>query len=258
MAEDKLAVVTGASTGIGYELARKAVEDGYAVIICADEPAIEDAADKLRRLGGAVEALHVDLALDDGMEKFWSAIEGREIDLFFANAGLALGHAFHEQSLEAISRLIDLNVTQTTILVHRVASAMRRQGHGRILVTGSIGGDVPGPFDAVYDATKAYLDNFCYGVRDELKDTPITITCLMPGPVNTPIFERGGMGDTPIGSSDAKADPVRVARDGYAAMMRGDAGEVPGFTSKVINMLSGIVPNEILAEFHRRGAEPKG
>jgi short-subunit dehydrogenase len=258
MADAGLAVVTGASSGLGYEFARFAVEDGYVLVICADEPEIEHAADKLRRLGGVVEALQADLATAAGREALWQAIADRDVDLFFANAGRALGHAFSDQEWRAIDRLIELNVVQTTLMLHRVGRKMQARGAGRILVTGSIGGFVPGPFDAVYNGTKAYLDSLCAALRDEWRDGPVTLTCLMPGPTETPIFEREGndLSDAPIAKKE-KDDPTAVARAGYDAMMRGEAGVVPGFTSKLITMLSGVVPQSVLAQIHRRGAEPR-
>jgi len=254
---ETLAVVTGASTGIGYQLARRALEDGHALLICADEEEIHTAAEKLRSLGGDVEAMVVDLATREGVDTFWNVVQSRDIDLFFANAGRALGNAFHDQSWDEIKRRIDLNVLQTTSMLHKVGRKMHARGSGRILVTGSIGGFVPGAFDAVYNATKAYLDSLCYALQDEWQDTPVTLTCLMPGPTETPIFHRmrNELDDAPISDME-KDDPVEVAREGYAAMMRGERGVVPGVTNKVITMLAGIVPDSILARIHRRGAEP--
>lgn len=256
---ERFAVVTGASTGIGYQLARRAVEDGYALLICADEDAVHEAAEKLRRLGGEVEAVVVDLATRSGVDALWHALGAREIDLFFANAGRALGEAFHEQEWRAIKRRIDLNVLQTTSVLHRVGRQMHARGSGRILVTGSIGGFVPGPYDAVYNATKAYLDSLCYALQDEWRDGPVTLTCLMPGPTETPIFHRPAnqLEDAPIADSDAKSDAAEVARAGYEAMMRGERGVIPGLTSKVITMLTGVVPQSVLARLHRSGAEPQ-
>lgn len=254
---ERFAVVTGASTGIGYELARRAVEDGYALLVCADEPEIEHAADKLRRLGGTIETMQVDLSGGNGVGALWDRIGEREIDLFFANAGRALGHAFHEETWDQIKLRIDLNVLQTTSMLHRVGRRMAARGEGRILVTGSIGGFVPGPFDAVYDATKAYLDSLCYALQDEWKGNGVTLTCLMPGPSETPIFTRpeNRLNDAPITERE-KDDPVMVARAGYDAMMAGERGVVPGFTNKVITMLSGVVPETVKARIHRLGAEP--
>lgn len=253
-----LAVVTGASTGLGYRLARLAAEDGHDLIICADEAEIHDAADQLRRLGAEVEALVVDLSSGDGIETLWAAMESREIDLLCANAGRALGRAFADQDWSDIRRVIDLNIVQTTTLLHRTGRQMRDRGAGRILVTGSIGGYVPGPFDAVYNATKAYLNSLCYALQDEWKDSPVTLTCVMPGPTETPIFHRDGndLDEAPIAKRD-KDDPDQVAREGYEAVMSGARGTVPNLHNKAITMLSGIVPESILARIHRSGAEPR-
>ena len=259
MSDAKFAVVTGASSGIGYELARFAVEDGYDLLICADEPEIDDAAHKLRRLGGTVQTMQVDLATLDGTDAFWAAVGDKHIDIFCANAGRALGTAFHEQNWDAVQRLIMLNMVQTTTLLHRVGLRMQMQGQGRILVTGSIGGFVAGPYDAVYNSTKAYLDSLCYALQDEWRDSPVTLTCLMPGPTETPIFTRPEnlLADSPIAKSDSKDDVTVVARAGYDAMLAGEKGIVPGLTNKLIAMFAGIVPQSILAELHRRGAKPQ-
>ena len=253
-----LALVTGASTGIGYQLARRAAEDGYALAICADEEEIHEAAEKLRRLGATVDARVLDLSTRHGVDALKDWIGGREIDLLFANAGRALGHAFHEQDWADVKRLIDLNVLQTTALLRFAGARMLSRGSGRILVTGSIGGFVPGPFDAVYDATKAYLDSLCYALQDEWRGRPVTLTCLMPGPVDTPLFQRAGnrLRDTPIARSETKDDPVHVARAGYDAMMAGRHGVVRGASSRAIALFSGLVPQRLLARFQRSGAEP--
>jgi short-subunit dehydrogenase len=258
MTEAGLAVVTGASSGIGYQLARCAVEDGYALLICSDEPEIETAAEKLRRLGGEVQVVRADLATRAGVDALWAAMEDQPVDLFFANVGRALGRAFHEQEWSDIRIRVDLNIVQTTVLLHRVGRRMRARGRGRILVTGSIAGFVPGPFDAVYNATKAYLDSLAYALRDEWRDGPVTITCLMPGLTETRIFSRpsNALADTPIARQE-KDDAADVARAGYAAMMNGEAGVVPGLTNKVLTMLSGVVPDGILARIHRAAAEPE-
>jgi uncharacterized protein len=252
----KLALVTGASSGIGYQLARRAVEDGYDLVIAADGDRLATATEALERLGARVEPVQVDLATRQGIDELWRVVEGRDVDLFFANAGSALGEAFHDQDWTDIRRLIDLNVTQTTAMLHRMARKMRDRGEGRILITGSIGGFVPGPFDAVYNASKAYLNSLSEALRDELRETGVTITCLMPGPTESRIFEVPGLRDAPIHDAE-KDDTAMVARAGYEAMMRGDAGVVPGFTNKVLTMLSGVVPSAVLAQIHRLGAEPR-
>lgn len=256
---ETLAVVTGASTGVGYELARRAAEDGHALFVCADEPRIEEAADRLRRLGAEVETMQVDLSSRAGVDALWDRLKDRRIDLFFANAGRALGRAFPDQRWEDVKELIDLNVLQTTAMLHRVGGKMRDRGAGRILVTGSIGGYVPGPFDAVYNATKAYLDSLCYALQDEWRDNGVTLTCLLPGPLDTPIFHRpeNRLSDTPIGRSGNKGDPADAARRGYEALMAGERGAIPSARSRLVTMLSGVVPDTVLARLHRAGAEPE-
>jgi uncharacterized protein len=254
-----LAVVTGASSGLGYQFARLAAADGHALVICSDEDEIHEAADKLGRLGSKVEATVADLSTQEGFDAFWSRIAERDIDLLFANAGRALGHAFLDQEGAEIRRLINLNVMQTTMLLRRAGRKMLARGEGRILVTGSIGGFIPGPFDAVYTATKAYLNTLCGGLADEWRDSPVTITCLMPGPTDTQIFHRdeNRLEDAPISDSDTRDNPVEVAKAGYAAMLRGEREVIPGARSKIIAALSGFVPSPLLARFHRRGAEPR-
>lgn len=259
MSDRKLAVVTGASSGFGYQFARLAAEDGHDLIIVADEPEIGAAAENLRRLGAKVDAHRLDLATRDGIDRFWAGIKGKPIDLFFANAGRALGHAFVEQDWPDIQQLVDLNIRQTTIMLYRVGTKMHQRGSGRILVTGSIGGLVPGPYDAVYNGTKAYIDSLCAALQDEWRDmdTAVTLTNLMPGPADTRIFERAGMDSAPITDEGRLADHQQVAREGYLAMMQGEKGHIPGFGSKLITMFSNVLPQSLLAEFHRKGAEPR-
>lgn len=174
------AVVTGASSGLGFELARLAAQDGHDLTVCADEDEIEEAAETLRRLGVTVDVVRADLTTKAGVETLWEAVRNKPIDLFFANAGRALGHAFQDQEWSKIRGLIELNVFQTTFLLHHVGKQMSDRGQGRILVTGSLGGFVPGPFDAVYNGTKAYLNSLCNALQDEWKDRPVSLTCLMP------------------------------------------------------------------------------
>lgn len=251
-----LAVVTGASTGIGYELAACCADDGYALVVCADEMEIELAAEKLRRRGTTVEAVIADLGTEDGVEKLCAAIGDRPVDLLLANAGRGLGHAFLDQDFEEAKDVIDVNVTGTVSLIHKLGRRMRERGSGRILITGSVAAFLPGAFQAVYNGSKAFLENFSFGLRNELKDSGVTVTCLMPGPTETDFFERAHMEDTPVGQKD-KADPAKVASDGFQAMMKGESGVVSGFMNRVQTAFSGILPETILAQMHRRMAEPE-
>jgi short chain dehydrogenase len=156
MPNERFAVVTGASTGIGLELARCCARAGFDLLIAADEPAIETAAGELRGHGGQVDALQADLSTTDGVDRLYAATSGRPVDALLANAGVGLGRAFLDQDFNRVRRVIDTNITGTAYLIHRVGNDMRRRGDGRILITGSIAGFMPGSFQAVYNGSKAF------------------------------------------------------------------------------------------------------
>lgn len=257
MATGKLAVVTGASSGIGFELAKIAATEGYDLIIAADEPQIEDAAIELRAPGVSVEAIQADLGTTDGVNRLVDAIRSSpgQVEILMANAGRGLGHGFLEQDLDRIRHIINTNVTGTMELIHAVGNMMRLQRRGRILITGSIAGFIPGTFHAVYNATKAYLNSFSFALRNELKDSGVSVTCLMPGATDTRFFERADLLDTQIGQAE-KDDPADVARIGFDAMMDGEGDIVSGFKNKLQAAVANVTPAEMLAERHRKLAEP--
>ncbi|MDT0684150.1 SDR family NAD(P)-dependent oxidoreductase [Roseicyclus sp. F158] len=257
MASGETALITGASSGIGRELAALAAEDGCRLILTAHEPEVKTVADALRGRGVDVTTVVADLATARGVEELWAAVGSQRIDYLLANAGRGLGDAFLDQSLDRIEEVIHLNVTGTTALVHRAAQSMRDAGGGRILITGSLAGNIPGSYQAVYNATKAYIDTFAYGIRNELKDAGVTVTCLMPGPVETDFFHRADMDDTPVGQSDSKADAEKVAREGWMAVKAGKSGVSPTFMTKLQSAMSGILPDSVLARLHRDMAEPE-
>jgi short-subunit dehydrogenase len=214
------AIVTGASTGIGFELAKRCAQEGYDLLIAADEPEIESAATSLRGEGATVEALQADLATIEGVDKLYAATKGRQVDALLANAGRGLGHGFLDQDFKKARRVVDTNVTGTIYLVHKVGNDMRRRNAGKILITGSIAGFTPGSFQAVYNGTKAFPNSFSFALREELKDTKISVTCLMPGATETEFFRRAEMMDTKIGTSE-KDDAAEVANNGFDAMIKG-------------------------------------
>ena len=256
---NKLAVVTGASTGIGFELAKLAANDGYDLLIVADESRINDAADQLRGTGANIHPVQADLATIDGVEKLLSSTEGRQIDVLCANAGIGTGGAFRDQDPAQWRHSIDTNIAGTVYLLQKVMSDMVGRRDGKILVTGSIAGHVPGSFNAIYNATKAFIDNFTDALRDELKDHEgVTLTTLKPGATDTPFFERAGMLDTQVGQDDSKADPAKVAKDGWDAMLKGEGNITSGFFNKVQVAASGIAPASVMAYMHRKMAEPGG
>lgn len=252
----KLAIVTGASTGIGFELASIAAENGYDLIVAANEPLIDSAAADFRNHGVNVVSVEVDLSTFEGVDTLLAAADGRTIDVVCANAGQSQGGAFLEQNVDRWRRSIDTNITGTVYLIQRVLGDMVAREDGKLLVTGSIAGYVPGSFNAVYNATKAFIDNFTEALRNEIKDCEgVTLTTLMPGATETEFFARADMLDTKVGQAE-KADPAKVARDGWDALMDGKATIVSGFYNKLQVAAAGVVPQSVLAEAHRKMAEP--
>jgi short-subunit dehydrogenase len=166
-----------------------------------------------------------------------------------------LGGAFLDQDLEEALFVADTNITGTLCLVHKVGNDMRERGAGRILITGSIAGFMPGSYQAVYNGTKAFLDSFSYALREELKDSGVTVTCLMPGATETEFFERADMMDTKIGS-EKKKDPAEVAKQGYAAMVAGEGQVITGWKNKMQAAMAHMMPAEKLAEEHSKSAAP--
>jgi short-subunit dehydrogenase len=256
MPDRKFAIVTGASTGIGLELARECAKHDFDVLIAANEPQINQAADALRREGGSVEAVEADLSTLDGVDTLCAKIGTRRVDALLANAGRGLGKAFLDQDFDEARYVLDTNVTGTIYLIHKVGRAMRAQdGVAHILITGSIAGFMPGSFQAVYNGTKAFLDSFSYALREELKGTSVTVTCLMPGATETDFFRRADMMDTKVGT-DKKDDPAVVAKNGFAAMMKGEGGVVSGWQNKIEAAAAHVIPAERLAKKHSEMAAP--
>jgi short-subunit dehydrogenase len=252
-----LAIVTGVSSGIGLELARLAVEEGYDLVVAADEPEIHDAARTLESEGAKVTAVEADLATEEGVEQLYQAARetGRAVDVLIANAGRGLGHGFLDQDFAEARRVVDTNIVGTIFLVQKVGRDMRAANRGKILLTGSIAGFMPGTFQAVYNGTKAFVNSFSFALRNELKDTDVTVTCLMPGATETRFFERADMLDTKVGQQE-KDDPADVAKTGWHAMMRGDGDIVSGMKNKVQSAMANVTPAGVLAEQHRKMAEP--
>lgn len=257
MAHRPLAIVTGASSGIGYELAKQCAEHGMDLVIAADLPEIEQAAKKLRAWDVDVTALKVDLATREGVDRLYKAAQevGRPVDCLLANAGEGRGGAFLDQDIEDVHRVVHTNIVGTIYLIQLVGRDMVRRKEGRILVTGSIAGFIPGSFNAVYNATKAFIDSFSFALRDEIKESGVTVTCLMPGATDTDFFERAGMLDTKVGTMK-KDDPAMVAEIGFNAMMDGEGDVVTGWKNKLQTTLANITPAGALAAQHRKQAEP--
>jgi uncharacterized protein len=252
-----LAIVTGASTGIGYYLAEQCAENGFDLLVAADDPAINKAAEDFRALGAAVDVVETDLATTVGVDELYDAAKDRAVEALLANAGHGLGHAFLDQDFEEARHVVDTNVTGTIYLLHKVGRDMRTRGKGRILITGSIAGFMPGTYQAVYNGTKAFMDSFSFALRAELKDSGVTVTCLMPGATDTEFFARADMEDTKVGAGK-KDDPADVAKIGFDAMMKGEGDVVSGLKNKIMSAMATVTPSGLLAEQHRKMAEPGG
>lgn len=254
MPERKLAIVTGASSVIGREIAKLARADGYDLILAADEP-LDDTAAGLRAEGAEATAVETDLSEPGGVELLLAAAEGRDIDILVANAGHGLGRAFLDQEVAAWRHVVDTNITGTLLLLQPVLKQMVARGSGKVLITGSIAGHLAGSFQAVYNGTKAFVDSFAAAVGNELKDSGVTITCLKPGPTDTNFFARADMLDTKVGQS-GKDDPADVAVTGWEAMMNGEHSVVHGLKNKAQVLASGVLSEATTAEMHRKLAEP--
>jgi uncharacterized protein len=192
----------------------------------------------------------------EGVDQLYAAAKGRPVNVLMANAGRGLGHAFLDQEWPRAREVIDTNVTGTTYLIHKVGRDMRQANQGRILITGSIAGFTPGSFQAVYNATKSYLNSFSFALREELRDTKVSVTCLMPGATETEFFARADMLDTKVGSEE-KDDAAMVAKTGFEAMMKGEGDVVTGLRNKIQSAVANVTPAERLAKQHRKRAEPR-
>jgi uncharacterized protein len=253
-----LALVTGASKGIGFELAKQFAANGFDLVITAHSDALDDAVRALEPIAGSVESVRVDLASDGGVDQLWGRVQGlgRPIAAAALNAGRGAGGAFTETDLAEELEIIDLNVRSTVCLAKHVVRDMVARDEGRILFTASIASTMPGSFQAVYNASKSFVQSFALALRNELKDTGVTITSLMPGPTDTEFFERADMLDTKVGA-DAKDDPADVARDGFEALMAGKERVVSAsMNTKLQGRGSRFLPDSAKAELHRRMAEP--
>ncbi|MGC4789309.1 SDR family NAD(P)-dependent oxidoreductase [Micromonospora sp. DT178] len=206
-----------------------------------------------------MDPVRADLTRAEGVEELAAAVAatGRPVDALALNAGRGAGGEFvGGTTLADELAVVDLNVRSTVHLAKLLLPGMVRRGAGRVLFTSSIAATMPGPFQAVYNASKSFVQSFAEALRNELKDTGVTVTPLMPGPTDTEFFARAEMEDTRVGSG-RKDDPRTVAEQGFAAMMRGDQTVTAGsLLNKVQTAAGKIVPDKLKAAQHRRMAEP--
>src|SRR3954471_9845587 len=252
-----LALVTGASSGIGYELARQFATNGFDLVVAAEDDGIQTAGSELQALGAQTQVVQVDLATPEGVQRLYDSLGGRTPDAAALNAGIGAGGAFAtDTDLDQELEIVDLNVRSAVHLAKHLVRDMVARGEGRLLFTSSIASTMPGAFQAVYNASKSFVQSFALALRNELKDTGVTITALMPGPTETEFFERADMLDTKIGAGD-KDDPADVARDGFEALMAGDERVVSAsMKTKLQGRASRVLPDSVKAGMHRKMAEP--
>ena len=254
-----LALVTGASSGIGRELAKQFAEHGFDLIVAAENVELDDAVEELRGFGGAVAPVSVDLTRRPDVERLVAAVRGagRPLDAAAFNAGVGHGGAFAETDLEAELGIVELNCASTVHLAKRVVQDMVVRGAGRILVTSSVASQAPEPFQAVYGASKAFVQSLAMALREELKDSGVSVTALLPGPTDTEFFDRAEMTDTQLGASDKKDDPAQVARQGYDGLMKGEASVFAGsLASRAMGRLSAVTPGPLATKLKRPMTEP--
>ena len=254
MPQPKFAIVTGASSGIGLELAKCAARDGYDLLVAADTPFV-DAGAGLKEMGVEVQSIEADLATERGVKQLLAAAGDRPVDVLVANAGHGLGHAFLEQSPRDWMHVIDTNITGTLQLIQPVVKRMVERGEGKVLITGSVAGHMAGSFQAVYNGSKAFIDSFAAALGNEIQDSGVTVTCLKPGATETEFFHRAHLDDTKVGQAK-KDDPADVAKTGWEAMKSGEPAVIYGLKNKMQVAAASVMTDATTAKLHRAQAEP--
>jgi uncharacterized protein len=253
-----LALVTGASSGIGHELAKQFAENGFDLVVNAEDAGLAAAAQELRGAGADVREVRADLRTPDGIAEVWSTVRatGRPLDAAALNAGVGQGGAFVDTDIADEQEIIDTNVSSTVRLAKLVLQDMAARRTGRVLFTSSIASTMPGTYQAVYNASKSFVQSFAQAVAEELKDSGVTVTSLMPGPTETNFFHRAGMDDTKVGSS-SKDSAAQVAKQGFDALMKGDRKLVGGGVgTKLQGAAATVLPDSVKAALHKNQAEP--
>ncbi|MFJ6386990.1 SDR family NAD(P)-dependent oxidoreductase [Streptomyces sp. NPDC091972] len=253
-----LALITGASSGIGRELARQFASHGYDLVVNAEDESLESAARSLRKSGGEVRAVRADLRTNEGRFRLLDALDGLTVDVAVLNAGVGRGGAFVDTDLADDQEVIDLNVTATVRLAKPLLRAMVTRGAGRLAFTSSVASEMPGPFQPVYNASKSFVQSFAQALAEEVEDTGVTVTSFMPGPTDTDFFDRAGMADdTRIGTMK-KDDPAQVAEQAFEAIVKGRSKALTGSLKTKAQGLAGkVLPDGLKAAAHRRLAEPQ-
>jgi uncharacterized protein len=257
MSARPLAVVTGASSGIGYELARELAGRGHDLVLTAEDDAITEAGRHCERLGAAVIAIRADLRAPAEVEQFATQLRDRPVEVLAVNAGVGASGDFVDGTVLADElAVVDLNVRSAVHLTKLLVPAMVARGHGRLLFTSSIAATTPGPFQTVYHASKAFLQSFAQGLREELRGRGVSVTALMPGPTETRFFVRAGMTDTKVGAGP-KDPAAEVARQAVDALLAGKDHVVAGSVRNKVQAVAGrVLPDRLLTAVHRKASAP--
>ncbi len=253
-----LALVTGASSGIGFELAKLFAQNGFDLIVAAEDAELDVAAAELRASGAEVEAVRADLRDSSEVDKLHAMTAGRSLNVAALNAGVGQGGAFLDTDLADEMSIIDLNVRSTVQLAKLVLRDMATRDAGRVLFTSSIASTMPGSYQAIYNASKSFVQSFAEALQQELVDTGITITSLMPGPTETEFFERADMADNTKMGQAKKDDPADVAKAGFDALMKGENRVVAASAkTKLQEAAAKVMPDRAKAALHSAMAKPQ-
>ncbi len=250
-------LVTGASNGIGFEIAKLAAAKGHTVIaVSRNEKRLSDAVDTLRSVAknAQVHPIAVDLSDQQGPLFVFKSVEklGLTVDCLVNNAGVGTAGRFEEISMDSHMQLLRLNIVALTQLTHFFLSDMKERGRGKILNIASTAAFHPGPFMATYYASKAYVLSFSEGLREELKSSGVTVTTLCPGPTNTGFAKTASVQDLEIFKDQNMAEAKTVARIGFDGMMNGAGVVVVGASNQLLAAASRIFPTSITSRIMAR------
>lgn len=254
-----LVIITGASTGIGFELAKQFAKNGHELAIVSNSDKIYEAALDLREFGQKVYEFKYDLSRREGVEKFFQEIKNldKEVETAVLNAGVGVGGEFVKTDIRDELNLINLNIVGTVHLTKLLLKELIPNG-GRLMFTSSISSDMPSPFEAVYGASKAFIQSFANALREEISESNISVTTLLPGPTNTNFFDRAGLSDTKVGA-EMKYDnePEDVARQGFEAVMnRNHEVIAAGTKTKIQGFINKYLPERLKGLIHKEMSEP--
>lgn len=258
--KSETALITGATSGIGHQLAKCFAKDGYDVILVArTQQDLDKVAQELTEAYDIkAYPMAADLMKPGAAEQLYNEItqQGIRVDVLVNDAGQGVWGKFTETDLQRELDIIQLNVNATVILTKLFLKEMVARNSGKILQLASTSSKAPTPLLSVYAGTKAFIYNFTQGLINELKDTNVTMTALLPGPTETDFFHKAGAENTVVYQETELADPADVARDGYEALQKGESKVISGMKNKIQMTMGNIMSDEMLAENYRKQMEP--